>query len=294
MANCSHINNTTIKGTSTITYDGTPLPCTDINTCDNLNVILAKLDAIACSATESVNTLTEEVMNITEDVMMITEDLININDQLNICCPSCDFTGTVDQIPDPITTTTTSSSTSTSTTTSTSTSTTTSTSTSTSTTTSTSSTTTTTTTAAAPFIYPSSAEYQCSETTGCGVDGYPFTVLNIPAPQNLATMFHPVISWSEIEYVEILTVTSIPGFEVKYNGLTVAPGLILYPVGALNWVYGMSVTRDVFDCTNTFEQWTVRIKLYSSSSLSNIETFSVGMVQTYCSECTTTTTTTIL
>ena len=31
---CPQINNTTIIGTSAVTYDGTPLPCTDVNTCD--------------------------------------------------------------------------------------------------------------------------------------------------------------------------------------------------------------------------------------------------------------------
>lgn len=137
MANCSQINNTTIKGTSAFIYDGTQLPCTDIKTCDDLNTVLAKLDAVVCNVTASIDTLTEEVTNITEDVMMITEDIININNQLNICCPTttttttlfdcnftgtadelnCNFTGTATQLPDPTTTTTSSSSTSTSSTT---------------------------------------------------------------------------------------------------------------------------------------------------------------------------------
>lgn len=88
MANCSQINNTTIIGTSTITYDSTPLPCTDVKTCDGLNTILAKFDAIICTTVSNVATFTEEVINITEDVMIITEDIININNQLNICCPT--------------------------------------------------------------------------------------------------------------------------------------------------------------------------------------------------------------
>jgi len=147
MGNCSQVNNTTIHGTSAVTYDGTPLPCTDVDTCDGLNTILAKFNAVICAAQASVDTLTEDVMNITEDVMLITEDLINIHDQLDICCPICDFTGTADelplcdftgeadQLPDPTTTTTSSTSTSTSTRTSTSSSTSTCTSTTTSTTT---------------------------------------------------------------------------------------------------------------------------------------------------------------
>jgi uncharacterized protein (TIGR02145 family) len=162
MADCSQINNTCTKGTSAVSYDSTPLPCTDVNTCDGLNTILDKFDTIICDVKESVDILTEQIIDITEDLMIITEDIINIQNQLEICCPTCDFTGTADellvcdftgtadqlldcsftgethQVPGP-TTTTTSSSTSTSTSTSTS-------STSTSTTSSTSSTTTSTTT----------------------------------------------------------------------------------------------------------------------------------------------------
>jgi hypothetical protein len=107
MANCSQINNTTIIGTSAFIYDGTQLPCTDIKTCDDLNTILAKLDAVVCNVTASVDILIEEVTNITEDVMIIGEDIINIDNQLNLCCPICTFSGTADQLPDPTTTTTT-------------------------------------------------------------------------------------------------------------------------------------------------------------------------------------------
>jgi hypothetical protein len=99
MANCSNINNITIQGTSTITYDGTPLPCTDVNTCDNLNTILAKFDAIICDVTDDINSITEIVTNITEDVMIIGEDIENIYGQLAICCPAtCYFTGTANQL----------------------------------------------------------------------------------------------------------------------------------------------------------------------------------------------------
>ena len=99
MANCSQINNTTIIGMSAVIYDGTPLPCTNIKACDDLNTILSKLDNVLCSTINSVNILTEEITNITEDVMMINEEIIIINSQLNICCPVCDFTGTASQLP---------------------------------------------------------------------------------------------------------------------------------------------------------------------------------------------------
>jgi len=144
MANCSQTNNTTIIGTSVVSYDSTPLPCTDVKACDDLNTILTKFDNVICSAISSVNILSEEVMNITEDLMIITEEIENINDQIFICCPICDFTvtatelpvceftgtanelvdtcsftGQANQLPDPTTTTTSSSTSSTSTTTST-------------------------------------------------------------------------------------------------------------------------------------------------------------------------------
>lgn len=98
---CSQVNNTTILGTSAVTYDGTPLPCTDVNTCDGLNVILAKFDSVICTAANNVNILTEEITNLTEDLMIIIDDVINIQNQLEICCPTCNFTGTANQLPDP-------------------------------------------------------------------------------------------------------------------------------------------------------------------------------------------------
>lgn len=86
MANCPQINNTTITGTSAITYDGTPLPCSNVQTYDALNDILVKFDTIICNIQQSTNVLINDITNITEDVMLVTEDIININNQLNICC----------------------------------------------------------------------------------------------------------------------------------------------------------------------------------------------------------------
>lgn len=118
MANCSQINNTTIKGTSAVTYDSTPLPCTDVTTCDGLNDILSKFDAVICDVKASVDSITEDVINLTEDLMLITEDIVDIQNQIFICCPICEFTGTADQLPDPTTTTTSTSSSTTTTSTS--------------------------------------------------------------------------------------------------------------------------------------------------------------------------------
>lgn len=103
---CPQTNNTTI-GTSAVSYDSTQLPCTNVDTCDNLNTILTKFNNVICSTVDSVNILTEEITNITEELMIITEEIEIINNQIFICCPICDFTGSANQLPDPITTTTT-------------------------------------------------------------------------------------------------------------------------------------------------------------------------------------------
>jgi hypothetical protein len=100
MATCPQTNNTTIIETSVVSYDSTPLPCTDVKVCDDLNTILTKFDNVICSAIDSVNILIEEVTNITEDLMLITEDVETINNQIFICCPICEFTGTADELPE--------------------------------------------------------------------------------------------------------------------------------------------------------------------------------------------------
>lgn len=218
MANCSQTNNTTIIETSAVSYDSTPLPCTDVKACDDLNTILTKFDNVICSAVNSVNILTEEVMNITEDLMIIGEEIENINNQIFICCRICDFTGTANELPIPTTTTTSSSTTSTTTTATPTTSTTssstssttsttsTSTSTSTSTTTSTSSSTTTTTTTVFAYcptsvISPTTPYYWKGLTTtpdgtiyGCTLDGFvrkypvggPWSSVTVPDTLNAA------------------------------------------------------------------------------------------------------------
>lgn len=95
MANCSQINNTTIIGTSAVSYDSTPLPCSDVHKCNGLNDIFAKFDNIICNVTADVNVLTEEITNITEEIMIISEDIDNINNQLNTCCSTTSTTTTL-------------------------------------------------------------------------------------------------------------------------------------------------------------------------------------------------------
>ena len=98
MGNCSQINNTTIQGTSTVTYDGTPLPCTDVNTCDNLNTILAKFDAVICDAIVGVNEITINLTDFNNSITNINTNINNIYNQLAICCNICDFTGTANEL----------------------------------------------------------------------------------------------------------------------------------------------------------------------------------------------------
>lgn len=301
MGNCSQVNNTTIIGTSTITYDGTPLPCTDVNTCDGLNTILSKFDAIICDVKDSVDILTEEITNITESVMIIGEDIINIYNQLEICCPTCDFTGTADQvlncdftgtanqIPDTTTTTT---STSSSTTTTTTTlldcsftgtaneipvSTTTTTSSSTSTSTSSTSTTTSTTTAAPAIgcIEVTNATFS-GGTSECDGTPYPITLGNVTV-ELLDNLGNPVIATEDI------TITL--AFESKQCGDTIpipinVPVTILTGTSLITFPYTEQIVNDcgVNDC-QTLTEFFQSVVSISPSSYS------------LCPETTTTTTT---
>jgi hypothetical protein len=163
------------------------------------------------------------------------------------------------------------------------------------TTTSTSTSLTTTTTTTVPSISSGSTEYQASvDGNGCDSEDYPVTKPNIPYPVVFTNMFNPTILWSDIEYIEVVNVTSDAGFVIEYNGVPVTSGTQLYPTGAFTWADSMTITRDSFDCTNTYELWDVKIKLYDYTELTNTETFSIGFVQQYCPDCITTTTTTTL
>jgi hypothetical protein len=163
-----------------------------------------------------------------------------------------------------------------------------------STSTSTSSTTTTTTTTGAPNITPGSTEFQATG-ADCVPENYPATInfVAIPNPNNFTSMFSPPVSWSDIEYVEIVTVTPTAGFAVKYNGAVLTPGTQLVPTGAITWANVMEIVRDTFACTALYETWTVKIKLYAYTQLTNTTTFNVGWANQYCPNCTTTTTTTL-
>lgn len=86
MATCSNINNITVIGTSDIIYDSVPIPCTNINTCDNLNTILTKINNVICNIQTNSNIIAQGVSTINNNLLSISEDIININNQIYICC----------------------------------------------------------------------------------------------------------------------------------------------------------------------------------------------------------------
>jgi hypothetical protein len=100
----SDCNNTPIdKLSENIKYNGPALACSSINTCDDLNTILEKINNVSCNLINSVSTITETVNTLTENVNTITKDVESIFEQLEVCCPTTTTTTTLA----PTTTTTT-------------------------------------------------------------------------------------------------------------------------------------------------------------------------------------------
>jgi hypothetical protein len=95
MANCPEINNVTVHSTENIKYDGPPLVCSDINTCDDLNVAFQKIDTVVCDTNDNVATLTENVNSVGISVASILDDLTIITNQLGLCCPTTTTTTTI-------------------------------------------------------------------------------------------------------------------------------------------------------------------------------------------------------
>jgi len=224
MVECSQINNTSIIGTSAVKYDSTPLPCTNVNTCDGLNDILSKFDAVICDVKANVDILTEEIITLTEDVMVITEDITNIYSQLNVCCPTTTTTTTV--VP---TTTTTTTIVPTTTTTSSSTS-----STTTSTTSTSSSTTSTSTTATPTTTTTSSSTSTSTSTTTIAPTTTTTTTPSGLRQGSISSTSHPTDACSEILDTGcwISNTAGIPGSE------TVSVSSVVYtnPGGTIPFV----------------------------------------------------------
>lgn len=96
MAICPQINDK-IKGTDTVNYNSVPLPCSNVITGDNLNIVFDKYNTTICNIITSVNVLTENLINISENVIEDSLTVIELLNKTNICCPTCTFTGTATQ-----------------------------------------------------------------------------------------------------------------------------------------------------------------------------------------------------
>jgi len=143
-----------------------------------------------------------------------------------------------------------------------------------------------------PTIINGGALYQANPVDPCDPLMYPYTVeIPFPTPYSFGLMFSPYKIWSDIEYIEVMSVTLVAGLEIKYNGITVTPGDLLYPISADVWVNTMETIRSTFDCDLISEVWTVRIKLYDSP-ISNVANYTIYFNQQSCPDCLTTTSTT--
>lgn len=97
MAYCSQIKDK-IKGTNIITYNSTPLPCSNVITDDNLNTIFNKFNITLCNIRTNLDIITNNLSNIYSTIVAQSLEVINLKNQSRICCPICSFTGTVIQL----------------------------------------------------------------------------------------------------------------------------------------------------------------------------------------------------
>lgn len=188
-----------------------------------------------------------------------------------------------------ITTTTTTSSSSTTSTTTTAVPTTTTTS------SSSTSTTTSTTTEFIPNLNSGSSGVQANPATeGCNPLDFPYTPATFPFPPSLVAIrvTNLSVTWSDIEYVEIVSVTDDPNMVITYDGNVVAPAMQFIPATDSTWQYPLSMTIDAFSCINTSETWEIRVKL-TGYPISNIADAIINfLTNPFCPDCTSTTTST--
>lgn len=78
--------NTKLTASSTIVYNGPALSCTTIEPCNNLNVVLQKIDEVICNLLGQITTLTTEVNTLNSQITTINGDIIDINNRLDVCC----------------------------------------------------------------------------------------------------------------------------------------------------------------------------------------------------------------
>lgn len=159
-----------------------------------------------------------------------------------------------------------------------------------------SSTTTTTTTEFTPFLNSGSSGIQANPVTGeCDALNYPYTPAIFPFSPSLIALrvTNLSVTWSDIEYLEIVNITDDPNMVITYDGVAVAPTMQFVPATSSSWQYPLSLTVNTFSCTNSLEVWEIRVKLtgypVSNVAIANI-TFSTDP---FCPDCTTTTTTTL-
>jgi hypothetical protein len=192
---------------------------------------------------------------------------------------------------EPTTTTTSSSSTTTSTTTVEPTTTTTSSSTSTST-----STTTSTTTTVTPFLNNALLTITPDELIGqCDGLNYPLTITLPQAlfnPAAIAILITPASLWSDIEYVEIQSISGSGNYTYNYNGSPLFLGQQFIPASNTSWQFDFDIILAAIDCLNDTSGLKIKVKLFGYS-LSNEAEIDILWDELACSNCTTTTTTTV-
>jgi len=63
-----------------IVYNGPTLPCSNAEPCDDLNVVLSKIDELLC-------VLKNQQTSNTSDIAAMKQQIIDINNTLTSCCP---------------------------------------------------------------------------------------------------------------------------------------------------------------------------------------------------------------
>jgi len=71
---------TGVHYSKSITYNGPILPCSNAQPCDDLNVVLSKIDEIIC-------TLKNQQATNTQEIALMKQNIIDINNTLSSCCP---------------------------------------------------------------------------------------------------------------------------------------------------------------------------------------------------------------
>ena len=228
-------------------------------------------------------------------VTVVQSEIVNLGTPCSVngeCSPTTTTTSSSS-------TTTTTSSTSSSTTTTTTTvepTTTTTSSSSTTTTTTTIVPTTTTTTTVTPFLNNALLTITPDELIGqCDGLNYPLTITLPQAlfnPAAIAILITPASLWSDIEYVEIQSISGSGNYTYNYNGSPLFLGQQFIPASNTSWQFDFDIILAAIDCFNDTSGLKIKVKLFGYS-LSNEAEIEILWDELACSNCTTTTTTTL-